>query len=63
MRRVAVNFHLVRGLQGRHYDFEDLEAETQDLIDFLASENLVILPEKAQLDWSKLLEENMKRKP
>lgn len=57
MQRVSVNFQLVRFLQSKRYDFDEITSQAQDLMDFLVSDNIVLLTEAEQLVWSKLLEE------
>eukprot|EP01126_Amoeba_proteus_P011576 TRINITY_DN1469_c0_g1_i2.p1 TRINITY_DN1469_c0_g1~~TRINITY_DN1469_c0_g1_i2.p1 ORF type:complete len:565 (+),score=149.88 TRINITY_DN1469_c0_g1_i2:1837-3531(+) len=63
MQKISGQFHLVRSLQSKRYNFviENVE-EIQELIYFLTSDGLAILPEKEQGVWSKLLEESPKRK-
>eukprot|EP01127_Copromyxa_protea_P021694 TRINITY_DN7544_c0_g1_i1.p1 TRINITY_DN7544_c0_g1~~TRINITY_DN7544_c0_g1_i1.p1 ORF type:complete len:924 (+),score=148.73 TRINITY_DN7544_c0_g1_i1:40-2811(+) len=61
MQRVAVNFQLVRTLQRKKYDFDEFQSQAQDLMEFLASDSLVLLTESDQLVWSRLLEENKKK--
>jgi hypothetical protein len=62
MQRVAVNFQLVRLLQRKKYDFDEFNSQAQDLMEFMASDSLVLLTDAEQFSWSRLLEEPKKKK-